>query len=232
MGAVQFSEFRDEVRFLLKNRMDANVTDARIDRWINAAYRHMCMPGVHRFREMHATYDITLVSGTNSYSISETTVGAKIVAMRNVHNIIDVPETPTSRKRRLAPRNIHWFDRRTLVSSTPSVYAIEGETLHIHGVPDATIAGQLVRLRFWRETAALTDDTDTTVIPSYYDEVLQIGSQWFAERALGYREAAELTKQNYVDLLNEGDVSEELEAEDWDYQVDVNPNEQSAGMEL
>jgi len=230
MGTRTLAEFRAETRWLLKNRNDASLSDDRIDHYTNAAYRHMCMPRVHRFHEMQSVYDITLVNGTNAYSVSEATVGQKIVGISSVSNIITIPETPTSRKRRLTPRNIRWFDRRSLNTGTPSAFAVEQETLYIHAVPGSSEAGQIIRVRFWREPATLALDTATTVLPNYYDEVLQIGSQFLTERGLGYRDAAQLTKQDYVAMLNEGDESMELEAEDWDFQVDVNPNAQSGGM--
>jgi hypothetical protein len=230
MGLLTLADFRAETRFNLKNRNDSGVTDTRIDRWINAAMLHMGLPSVHRFRELQRTYDITLVLDTNSYSLSQATIGFKLLAPRSVYNIIEVPETPTSRKRRLSPRNIHWFDRRTLSSGIPSNYALDGETLFISGVPSATEAGQIVRVRYWSEPSPLTLVTDTTPYATYYDEVLVIGAQWVAERTLGYRDRAEMTKQDYIGLLNEGPEQEELEAEDWSFQVDINPNAQSEMM--
>jgi hypothetical protein len=233
MGTVTLIQFREETRFNLKNRTDANVTDARINRWINAAYRHMCLPAVHRFREVERTYDHTLVLADNSYGIDATTLGRQLVAIQSVHHIQAAADTPTVTKRRVSPRNIRWFNRRTLNSGpTVSLYAVHQETMYVSQVPDATSAGQLLRIQFWSEPDALTLDADTTLLPSYYDEVLQIGSQWVAERALGYRDAAQLTKQDYVSLLNEGDESAELEAENWDFQADVNPNAQSGAAEM
>jgi len=229
MGTVQFSEFRDEVRFLLKNRADSNLTDGRIDRWINAAYRHMCLPAVHRFREVEATFDHTLVVNDNTYGVDETTIGRRIVGIQSVHHIQAAADTPTVTKRKVSPRNHRWFDQRTLNSGpTVSLYTTFQETMLVSQVPNATAADQLLRIRYWSEPDAMTQDADTTLLPSYYDEVLQIGAQWLAERALGYRDAAQLTKQDYVSMLNEGDNSEDLEAEDWGHQSDVNPNAQSS----
>jgi len=225
MGTMTLEDFTDELQFNLKNRGDAGLTPARLARWVNVAYYHMCLPVVHDFREVHANQDIALVDGTYQYGIDEVLVGFKWVAFRSVFNIIDVPETATGRKRRVSPRAIQWFDRRVLVTGTPQVYTVDGEQIFISNVPGPTEAGQFIRIRGWREPAALTG-TDTTVLPNYYDEVLVIGSQWVAERSLGYRDRAELTKQDYVALLNEGPNDGQLEAGMWDHQVDVNPNVQ------
>ena len=231
MGTMQLDSgtpnFRDTLDMLLKGRSDAVMTDAHRDFWLNSAYRHMCLPSVHRFREMHASYTITLISGDNDYTLDETTVGFKITGIRSIYNIMATADTPTAQKRRLSPRDIRWFDRRTLVAGPPTNYAIEGETIFIHGVPSAAEAGQLVRVRCWREPAALSATTDTTVVASYFDRPLVKGAQWMAERDLGYRDRAEDTKQEYVALLNEAPEDGQIEGENWDYQVDVNPSAQS-----
>lgn len=227
MGAITLAELRTETKFNLRGRADAAMSDARLDRWINAAYRHMCLPNVHKFTEMKAVYDFDLATNDNEYSVSKATVGSKVVGIRSAHHILATTITATAEKRRLSPRNIRWFDRRTLVTGAPTVYVEEGETFYIHPVPTATHNGQWIRMRYWKEPTALSAVDDVTAIADYYDEVLVVGAQMFAERGLGYNDRAEATKQNYVGLLNEGVESDDLSAEDWDFQVDVNPNSQS-----
>lgn len=224
MGTITLAELRTELKFNLKGRADVALSDARMDRWGNAAYRHMCLPNVHEFDEMKAVYDITLVSGTNEYTLAEATVGNKVVGMRSAHHILATTITATAQKRKLSPRNIRWFDRRTLISGAPTIYTVETETLHVHPVPGSNETGQFIRVRFWKEPDTLSADSDVTVIASYYDEVLILGHQWMAERALGYTDRAEATKQNYIGLLNEGPTQSDVGAEDWDHQVDVNPH--------
>ncbi len=231
MGTITLSELRDETKFNLRGRSDAGLTDARLNRWVNAAYFHMCLPNVHPFTEMKATYDITLATGDNDYSISQATVGSKVVGVRSAHHILATGITAIAQKRKLSPRDIRWFDRRTLVTGAPTVYAQEGEVLYVHPVPTSAENGQFIRMRYWKEPTALSADGDTTVLASYYDEVLILGAQMFAERGLGYGDRAEATKQNYVALLNEGPLSDDLEADDWDFQVDVGSHG-SQGQEL
>jgi len=199
------------------------MSDTRLGRWINAAYRHMCLPSVHAFREMQGTYDVPLVTGTSSYSLSAATVGSKVVGVRSAHHILATTVLPTSTKRRLTPRNIRWLDRRTLVAGSPTVYALEAETIHLHPIPTAAENGQFARVRYWKEPTALSAASSVTVLASYYDEVLLLGAQWMAERSLGYNDRAEATKQNYIGMLNEGPEQEQVEGEDWDFQVDVAP---------
>jgi len=230
MGTLQLSEFRSELRFNLGNRTAADgTTDTRCNRWINGAYRHMTFPMIHDFRETHATYDLTLVADQSTYNIDATTVGFKFLGVRSVVNYLETV-SDLARKRTLYPRNIRWFDRRTLHSGTPSLYAVENEVLHIASVPTSAEAGQTVRVRGWRELARLSADSDVTAVADYFDEVLLLGAQWFAERSLRYMDRAERTKQEYVALLNDAQPSEELEGENWDFQVDVNPHGQNRGM--
>ena len=227
MGVITLAELRTETKFNLRGRADAAMSDARLDRWINSAYRHMCLPNVHQFTEMKAVYDVALATGDNEYPVDRTTVGSKVVAIRSAHHILATTITATAEKRRLSPRNIRWFDRRTLVTGAPTVYVEEGETFYIHPVPTSTQNGQWLRIRYWKEPTALSAVGDVTALGDYYDEVLVVGAQMFAERGLGYGDRAEATKQNYVGLLNEGASSDGLSAEDWDFQVDVDPNSQS-----
>ena len=227
MGDITLSQIQTEVLYNLKNRSDTSLTTARMYRWINAAYRHMCLPSVHMFEELKVTYDITLVAGTYQHSLSAATLGFNLVYLRSAHHVqaTAAAETGTTQKRKLSPRNIRWFDRRTLTTGPPTIWSCDGQTLYLSPIPTSDETNQLLRTRLVREPATLTA-TDTTVLPVYYDEVLIIGAQWMAERALGYTEKAELTKQDYVAMLNEGSESYELEAEDWDSHVDINPHAQ------
>jgi len=218
--------FRDMLDTLLKNRTDSVMTDANRDYWLNSAYQHMCLPSVHRFRELETDYDITLALSDYDYTLAEGTVGFKITGVGSIFHVMSTAaaETPTTQKRKLSPRSIRWFDRKTLVAGPPSAYTIYGETLYISGVPRAAEVGQLIRVRCWREPEPLSAVGDVTVLASYFDRVLLKGAQWMAERDLGYRDRAEDTKQEYAALLNEAPEWGEIEAENWDYQVDVNPN--------
>jgi hypothetical protein len=218
---MTLATFRDELSFVFDNRSDTGFSTARLNRWVNQAYLHCTHPTVHRHRELQATYTATLVTGTNEYSISAATVGFQITTIRNVFHIQAAAATPTARRRKLHPKSHLWFDERTIGSGQPTVYAVDGTTLMISAVPTATENNQLVRLRVWREPALLALDADVTVLPTYWDRVLLLGAQWLAELDLGYRDRAELTKGDYMALINEPKDRMELEAQDTGWEVEL-----------
>ena len=221
MGLVTLAEFRTDLRFDLLDRDD--VVDAWLDRRINAAYVHCCNPGVYPHREMESTEDFTLVLDDNELDIDPTTIGYQIVAIENMFYGAAAAYTPTVQKNKLYPKSYRWFTQRTLSSgSTPNAYGVYGETILIDPVPDANAAGNFIRAMLWREPERLTAVGEVTTIPANWDEIIQLGARWRAERDLGYREKAELTKQDYAALLNEYVERQDLEARDTGWEVEIN----------
>ena len=221
MGQVTLAEFRTDLRYDLLDRDD--VTADWLDRRVNAAYVHVCNPGVYMHREVQTTEDFQLVLNQSVYPIDPTTIGYQIIAIVNMYYYSSAVPTDTTEKNKIYPRHIDWFGRRTLSSgSTPNSFAVYGEDLHIHPVPDANAAGNVARALVWREPARLTVNTQVTVIPSNWDEVIQLGARWRGERDLGYRDKAELTKQDYAALLNEYIERQDLEAQGIGWEVEVN----------
>ena len=221
MGQVDLEEFRDDLRFDLLDRDD--VDDAWLERRINKAYVHVCNPGVYPHREMQETEDFQAVLGQVVYPIDPTTVGYQIVSFQGMHFLRAAVPVATTQSNKMYPRDIRWFDKRTAsLGSTPNSYGIWAEELHIDPIPNTTADGFTMRARVWREPVGLTADTDLTVIPANWDEIIQLGARWRAERDIGYRDKAELTKQDYAALLNEYVERQDLEAQDTGWEVEVN----------
>lgn len=231
MGILTLASFRGELTLYLRNRSDAAVSTARLDRWINVAYQHMSHPSVRRFRELEVAFNIPLVTNVNTYDVNTAAAtdlgaGTLISAVYSVAHHLATTIAPTNQKRRLRPRQVDWFDERTIPSGQPTTYLIEGANIEIMNTPSAQENNQLLRLRGWRIPALLTQITDTTALNGlYWDEVLIVGSQWMAERALGNFDRAETVKQDYVGLINELQEQEQLEgrATGWEASVVVEP---------
>jgi len=213
--------FRTELVYMLGNRVDSGLTDARLDRWINMAYSHLTHPTVHRFHELQHESSITLATDDNEYGLDSTTLGYEINGVIGVYYLDSTSVSNTARKRKLSPRSIEWFDQRTLTTGEPSVYAVYGSNLYISPVPTSTQNSDLLRLRTWRKPADLSAITDVTVIPSVWDQVILMGARYMAELDLGYRELAEMSKQNYAQMINEFDDAFQFESEDWQQEVQI-----------
>lgn len=225
MGTMQLSEFRDELVFNLKNRNDAGLTPARLNRWINQAYLHMCRPKVMRHTELRARYNFSLATGLNEYSLSTPTVGHKILGITDVVYFESATVNEAATRRDLVPRTANYMNKRTKPNGPPRQYAIWGSagnmTMILDTLPTATENGYQVQVWHYREPDLLTLDTDTTLLSDYWDTVLVTGSQFFAEWFLGYRDLAVASGQIYQNLINETLDDMELNAEDTDHQVEI-----------
>ena len=212
MGSMTLADIREELRENLNNRDD--VLDARLDRWINHAYQHMTHPSVHKFEDLAKTYDITLVSGTQSYSLAAATVGYRILAIRSVayYHAAVGSIVGTTRRRRLNPKPIQWFDSRIHASTEPQHYTIgEDQSIMLSGIPNNT---NTIRMRVWQEALPLTE-SDTTELPEYFDEVLLTGAQAWTEFKLDMRDKSNETFQLYNSMLQNVENKDVLEANTW-----------------
>lgn len=222
MGTLTLSQFRAELSFDLLQRNDAGFSDTRLNLWINWAYMHLAHPTVHYHRELETSYTYTLATGTNTLSMASGTVGFTPTHIRSVFWSEDDPSTtPTTTKAKVRPVSIQTHDQRIVPSGRPAQYAIDGTSLILLQSPSSTENGQYVTARFYREPADLSADSDTTVLGKYWDEVLSLGAKWRAEQRLGFRELAELTKQDYAALINEIADQPELEAADTGWEVEL-----------
>jgi hypothetical protein len=225
---MTLSEFRDELTMVLKNRTDAAADTTRLNRWVNQAYSHVSQPEVHRHKQLQVRLDITLVQNQNEYDL-EALAGWEVLGVRDATYYMATAVTPTAIKRDLEPRSLQWFQRRTLASGQPTVYALDGDLLIVSGVPSAAEAGQQLRVHYWREPDAMALDTDDTLLATYWDRAVMLGAQWLAEWDLGYRELSLASKQEYVSYINEKSGAHELNAEDTGFEPGV---ESDAWMEV
>ena len=220
MGTMTLSDFRTEIKENLDNRDD--LTDARLNRWINHTYQHLTHPAVHKFEDLATTINITLVSGTASYDLSDATTSAgRILAIRVASYLAAASGSivDSTRRHRLKPLPIQRYDERQHTSGEPRFYTVgEDQAMLLDPTPNNT---NTVRLRVWREAASLTNDTDTTVLPEYWDEVLLTGSQALTEFKLNYRDRANETFQLYNNFINNASDKSVLEAHNWDFEMQV-----------
>jgi hypothetical protein len=221
MGTMDGQSFIDDVRMALDNRADAGASNTRLLRWINHAYFHMTYPSVHAFENFRTTYDITLVQDDADYTLVEGTVGYRVLATRSVHHLDAAAPTFSTRRSRLDPRNVRWYDERIHSNGPPRYYVVgEGEQILISPVPGAAEAGEVLRLRLWREADPLLVGT-VTAVPSYFDEVLVLGAQAVSEYRLGYRDRARETLEHYASMLNDPSQKDEIEGEDWGFEAQL-----------
>ena len=206
MGTMTQTELREDLQQLhLRNRSDvAGVTTDRLNRWLDWGYLHVSHPTVHRHYQLSTVYDITLVANDGIYSLNAATVSFQFNALSSVFYVDATAFTDLVRKRTLKPRPIDWFDNKQISVGEPSIFAIgEAENIYMSPAPSTTEAGNLVRVRGWREPTLFSVGTDVTVLPPIWDEALLQAAKWRALRDLDYKEDAAFAKQDMVDVINE-----------------------------
>ena len=219
MGSMTRLEIQTEVLTNLDNRTD--IADTLIQRWINHTYNHLTHPAIHIFEDLSTTYDVVLVNGTASYSLATAAVGYRVLAVRGASYYAAASGSiaTTTRRYRLKPKPINWYDGTQHSAGNPRHYIIgEGQTIIFSSTPKNT---NTIRLRLSREVDKLDDDSDTTVLPEYFDEVLVTGTQAFAEFKLGMRDRANETFQLYNSLINGGDEKDVMEGQNWDIETQL-----------
>lgn len=224
MGDMTLSQLRAELTYNLANRNDAGTTTARLNRWINQAYLHMTRPKVHRHLELRFRYDLALTLNNNEYSLGSATVGRKVLGVTDVLYYEGTVITEGLSRRNLKPRNIQYMNERPKPPGPPSIYCFDsagGELLILNTLPTAAEVGRQVRVWYWGEPTKLSLDTNTTVLSNYWDDVLLMGAQFFAEWAVVSKVEATATGQLYQQLINETFDAQELGYEDTEHQVEI-----------
>lgn len=217
MGTLTLANFRTELIFELRNRTD--VSDSRLNRWINQAYRHVCFPSVHRHWEVEALFTITLVTSDFDYTLVAT---PEILGIRSARYVDAVADSFTASRSALRPRSLSWFNGRMHTTGRPSFFTIARKQLLVSPGPGPTEAGDVVVLETWRDPVVLVNDIDTTVLLNYWDEVILVGARWIAETRLGYGELAEQSKQEFATLVNEAPQRNDIIDEQEGWFADIN----------
>lgn len=222
MGTMTKTQMQDEVLFALGNRADVGATDStRLERWIDQAYAFITHPSIHHFKEAQDIATITLVTSTDEYSLTNATIGYDIISVRWVTHVLATAYTNTAQKRKLRPKDIRWFENKTLTAGQPIAWVVDSTILRIAQIPRLAENNQLLRVGLWRTPASIVTSTGTSAIPTYFDRPLWKTALGFALQDLGDRALALAEFREAQMLMNNAIAENELEAEDWGFQSDI-----------
>ncbi|MCP4113845.1 MAG: hypothetical protein GY737_00290 [Desulfobacteraceae bacterium] len=221
MGTMTLSEFRTDLSEVgLKGRGD--ISNARLDRWINRAYLDVTHPSIFEHDIFKTTYDITLATDDADYTLASTTVGYTVLGIRSVRYHASTTAGPSVQGRKLDPESIQEYDDRVHSSGSPAWYVGgEGEQILVSPTPSSSENGHILRCRLWREAAILSTDSSTTVIPANWDYIVYQGSVWRAQIDLGYLDAATPLIELYQGLINQLDPKRVLDQRDTGQQTPI-----------
>ena len=209
MGVLTLANFRTELKYYLEGR---TITDARLDRWLNQAYRMVSFPTLHKHWELEATIEVPLVADTFEYTLatSASYITRELLGVRSARYVDTTTDSYTTRRTQLGARSIGWFNRQThqATSGGPVNYSIYRKNLVVTPGPNSSIAGNLVVLEVWEQPALLTagsgtpsDPSNPTVLLDWWDEAILLGAKWMAEVALGFGEQAEISRQAFTGYI-------------------------------
>ena len=158
-------ELRQEVRRLLR---DDTYPREDVDAAINRVLADVNVSGRYQFHETQT--DLTLVSGTYKYAVA-----SDIIAE---HLLVYKPESADEVPLDKIQRGLEDAMDADYFSATgiPTAYLRWGGYWWLDPIPNATAAGQTVRIYGHEDLAKLSNDTDTPGLPSRYHNVLTYGA--------------------------------------------------------
>ena len=177
MGTLTLSTMRSELLFDLGNRTDfpdGGAEEARLNRWINSVYEHVCFPNVHKHWELESSITIPLVEDQFEYPLDtgQSYITREILGFKALRYVEDTADSYTARRSQLVPRGSSFFNSRTHNSATPNAYTILRKNLIVTPGPDSTVAGNVVVCEVWEKPDRLVADGDVTVLIDWWDEAL------------------------------------------------------------
>jgi hypothetical protein len=146
-----FLQLQDEV---LAHGFDSTQYRARIQRWLNEG-QHLTMRRVTT-RDFVTSSTVTTAAGTVSYSLP--------TDLDRIQDLVrTVDQTPVH------PISMEWMDTLPPASGAPTLYALSDSGISFYPTPAGVYT---LRLRYWKDAADMTLDTDTPTIPSAHQHVL------------------------------------------------------------
>lgn len=211
MGVLTLAQFRVAVRLCLEDRTDLDPATTNgalfLNRWVNDAYRHVCLPSVYRHPAMQKSAAVTAATATTEYALA-----ADVYAIRYVINTTKglryTPERPEELREGTSGRDMTW--------------AREGNNLILRVAAGGT-NGDTVRYSYWARPALLTADGSVTEIEEYWDGIIVNLAAGYGAANLGMMERADYYDDRAMRLINEHRVPGAFEAEDRGWRNDVTP---------
>lgn len=210
MGVLTLTQMRVAVRLGLEDRTDLDPATANgllfLNRWVNDAYRHICLPSVYRHPGMQQSSTVTAATATTAYALASNVYAIRYV-INETKGLRYVPERPEELREGTSGRDLTW--------------AREGSNLLLR-VSSGT-AGDTIRYYYWARPTLMTADADVTLIDEYWDQVIiTLGSAYGAAN-LGMMERADYYDDRAARLINDHKAPGVFEAEDRGWRNDPVP---------
>lgn len=198
---MTLSQFRVAVRLSLEDRTDLDPSTSNgalfLNRWVNDAYRHLCLPNVYRQPAMQKSATVTADDTVSAYALSSDVYSIRYV-INETKSLKYVPERPEEMREGASGRDLTW--------------AREGSNLILRA--SGGTDGDTIRYYYWARPALLTADGDVTELHEYFDQVMVMLAAGYGAANLGMMERADYYDERAARLINEHRDPGTFEAED------------------
>jgi hypothetical protein len=208
MGLMTLAEIEAEVRWVVENDLDE--TQARVQRFIQFAYRYITNPNVYEHPELEFREDLALVAGQ---------VQVPATAWNRLDTVQFIEATPATitngtYRKRLYPTSMRALQMRSFViEGTPSRYVFIRNQIHLDRAITAADVGKTLRMEGFRRAPAL-DFNSTTVLRDDWDHVLIYTAAMFWWTHRGAHEQVFHLKDMVARLINDMPRIQDLSAGD------------------
>lgn len=210
MGLMTLNEMRLELHLLLGQRSevdpDETTGEARLNRWINNAYRWACIPKVFKQNAMQRTHDLILSADQPDFRYPLADDTEFLYFVRNV-----------DQDRRYDPEKLEEFFQRS--GGDQRTWARFGDSIYMRA--SASSDGQTVRTYYYARPELLLEDAQTTLIHEWWDQVIIQKAGFYGWSILGNLTAADFHRESAAALANDAAEALAHEAHAAGWQNDI-----------
>jgi hypothetical protein len=152
---MDFISLQNEV---LAHGFDANTYRSRIKNWLNEAQSRIGR--ILELPNLYTTSTITTSSGTDTYDLP-----TDVIRINGVTN----PNSPSELAYVNDPADVNYYNQAGQNMGEPQYYTYTGTSLRLAPIPDATYS---LTVDYYKSPTTLSNDTDTSVLPSDYHDVM------------------------------------------------------------
>ena len=199
---MNLKELDDELVALVGNRTD--ITPARRYLWLNNAQKELA----YAFPYFQNADKVTtpMVIAQSSYALPSNCVA--------IYSIRDI-----TLKRKIMRSSFRKFDNiDALQSGNPTHYCRFGNQFELTPVPSAANS---MLLRFGKSITSMSNPTDEPTLPDPWHEVILLGAEARAWRALRMLDQMAIVKNEYLQLLRSREPEWEIEESDEEFGIEV-----------
>ena len=199
---MNLGELDDELVALVGNRTD--ITSARRYLWLNNAQKELA----YAFPYFQNADKVTtsMIIAQSSYALPLNCVA--------IYSIRDI-----TLKRKIMRSSFRKFDNiDALQSGNPTHYCRFGNQFELTPVPSAANS---MLLRFGKSITSMSNPTDEPTLPDPWHEVILLGAEVRAWRALRMLDQMTIVKNEYLQLLRSREPEWEIEESDEEFGLEV-----------